>query len=172
MEGRNVETIGVRRTGWAALDRDPQQDKVEFVCPYCGARDEKNARRERALYHFTGGLLGRIGRREELICSDNGKSKRGAIFAPRFFSSGLKNLSSGASIRSGRSSRGQRLRAVRGPGSGLAGCKIRDGRWFHGAGTGPSERDPVRWLRRWVYRRKTECRPKQPLPELPCPTWT
>jgi predicted RNA-binding Zn-ribbon protein involved in translation (DUF1610 family) len=36
MEGRNVETIGVRRTGWAALDRDPQQDKVEFVCPYCG----------------------------------------------------------------------------------------------------------------------------------------
>ena len=57
MEGRNVETIGVRRTGWAALDRDPQQDKVEFVCPYCGARDEKNARRERALYHFTDGFL-------------------------------------------------------------------------------------------------------------------
>jgi predicted RNA-binding Zn-ribbon protein involved in translation (DUF1610 family) len=57
MEGRNVETIGVRRTGWAALDRDPQQDKVEFVCPYCGERDEKNARRERALYHFTDGFL-------------------------------------------------------------------------------------------------------------------
>src|SRR5579863_3155628 len=57
MDGRNVETIGVRRTGWAALDRDPQQDKVEFVCPYCGARDEKNARRERALYHFTDGFL-------------------------------------------------------------------------------------------------------------------
>jgi predicted RNA-binding Zn-ribbon protein involved in translation (DUF1610 family) len=57
MDGRNVETIGVRRTGWAALDRDPQQDKVEFVCPYCGARDQKNARRERALYHFTDGFL-------------------------------------------------------------------------------------------------------------------
>jgi hypothetical protein len=57
MDGRNVETIGVRRTGWAALDRDPQQDKVEFVCPYCGARDEKNARRERMLYHFTDGFL-------------------------------------------------------------------------------------------------------------------
>ena len=40
MDRRNVETIGVRRTGWAALDRDPQQDKAEFVCPYCGARDK------------------------------------------------------------------------------------------------------------------------------------
>jgi hypothetical protein len=53
----HIEVIGVRRTGWAALDRDPQQDKVEFVCPYCGARDQKNARRERALYHFTDGFL-------------------------------------------------------------------------------------------------------------------
>ena len=57
MDRRNVETIGVRRTGWAALDRDPQQDKVEFVCPYCGARDQKNARRERTQYHFTDGFL-------------------------------------------------------------------------------------------------------------------
>jgi len=42
--GRNLETVGVRRTGWAALDRDPQQDTVEFICPHCGARDQKNAR--------------------------------------------------------------------------------------------------------------------------------
>jgi hypothetical protein len=45
MERRFTEVVGVRRTGWAALDRDPQQDKVEFVCPHCGARDQKNARR-------------------------------------------------------------------------------------------------------------------------------
>jgi hypothetical protein len=57
MAEHNVETIGVRRTGWAALDRDPQLDKVEFVCPYCGARDQKNARRERTQYHFTDGFL-------------------------------------------------------------------------------------------------------------------
>jgi hypothetical protein len=54
---RFVEVVGVRRTGWAALDRDPQQDKVEFTCPHCGARDQKNARRERSLYHFTDGFL-------------------------------------------------------------------------------------------------------------------
>jgi hypothetical protein len=52
-----IEVVGVRRTGWAALDRDPQQDKVEFVCPHCGMRDQKNARRERSLYHFTDGFL-------------------------------------------------------------------------------------------------------------------
>ncbi len=57
MGRRNLETVGVRRTGWAALDRDPQQDTVEFICPHCGARDKKNARRERALYHFTDGFL-------------------------------------------------------------------------------------------------------------------
>jgi hypothetical protein len=57
MHRRIVEAVGVRRTGWAALDRDPQQDKVEFVCPHCGARDQKNARRERALYHFSDGFL-------------------------------------------------------------------------------------------------------------------
>lgn len=54
---RHREVIGVRRTGWAALDRDPQSDKVEFVCAHCGARDQKNARRERTLYHFTDGFL-------------------------------------------------------------------------------------------------------------------
>ena len=54
---RFIEAVGVRRTGWAALDRDPQQDKVEFICPHCGAHDQKNARRERSLYHFTDGFL-------------------------------------------------------------------------------------------------------------------
>jgi transcription elongation factor Elf1 len=57
MDRRNLETVGVRRTGWAAMDRDPQQDKVEFVCPHCGERGEKNARRERTQYHFTDGFL-------------------------------------------------------------------------------------------------------------------
>ena len=57
MERRNVVTVGVRRTGWAALDRDPQLDKVEFICPHCGERGEKNARRERTQYHFTDGFL-------------------------------------------------------------------------------------------------------------------
>ena len=57
MDQNNTETLGVRRTGWAALDRDPQQDKVEYVCPHCGARGAKNARRERAQYHFTDGFL-------------------------------------------------------------------------------------------------------------------
>jgi hypothetical protein len=56
MDGRNVETVGVRRTGWAALDRDPQQDTVEYICPHCGAKGQKNARRERAQYHFTDGF--------------------------------------------------------------------------------------------------------------------
>jgi hypothetical protein len=57
MNRQHLEALGVRRTGWAALDRDPQQDTVEFVCPHCGARDQKNARRERAEYHFTDGFL-------------------------------------------------------------------------------------------------------------------
>src|SRR5260370_720063 len=51
MDRHNLETVGVRRTGWAALDRDPQQDTVEFICPHCRARDKKNARREHARYH-------------------------------------------------------------------------------------------------------------------------
>jgi peptide subunit release factor 1 (eRF1) len=57
MDERNKETVGVRRTGWAALDRDPQKDKVEYTCPHCGKRGEKNARRERAQYHFTDGFV-------------------------------------------------------------------------------------------------------------------
>jgi hypothetical protein len=57
MHRRNLETVGVRLTGWAALDRDPQEDTVEFVCPKCGSRGHKNARRERTSYRFTDGFL-------------------------------------------------------------------------------------------------------------------
>jgi hypothetical protein len=57
MERRYPEVVGVRRTGWAALDRDPQVDRVEFVCPHCGKQGQKNARRERTQYHFTDGFL-------------------------------------------------------------------------------------------------------------------
>lgn len=57
MDRHNPEVIGVRRTGWAALDRDPQKDTLEFVCPHCGTRGERKARRERAQYHFTDGFL-------------------------------------------------------------------------------------------------------------------
>jgi hypothetical protein len=51
------QVVGVRRTGWAALDRDPLQDKIEFACPHCGAQGSKTARRERAQYRFTDGFL-------------------------------------------------------------------------------------------------------------------
>ncbi len=57
MKGRNPEVVGVRYTGWAALDRDPQADRVEFVCPHCGASSDKAARRARADYRFTDGFL-------------------------------------------------------------------------------------------------------------------
>ncbi len=57
MNRRSIETVGVRYTGWAALDRDPQEDVVEFVCPHCGQRGTKAARRARARYHFTDGFL-------------------------------------------------------------------------------------------------------------------
>jgi len=40
MERRYPEVVGVRRTGWAALDRDPQEDRVEYVCPHCGKRGQ------------------------------------------------------------------------------------------------------------------------------------
>lgn len=48
MNRHTEETVGFRYTGWAALDRDPQEDKVEFVCPHCGQRGE---------YHFTDGFV-------------------------------------------------------------------------------------------------------------------
>jgi hypothetical protein len=51
------EAVGVRVTGWAALDRDPKEDVVEYVCPHCRQRGTKNARRERTEYHFTDGFL-------------------------------------------------------------------------------------------------------------------
>jgi hypothetical protein len=57
MDRRIPEVIGVRRTGWAALDRDPQEDTVEFRCPHCGAQAQKKARRERTEYRFTDGFL-------------------------------------------------------------------------------------------------------------------
>jgi hypothetical protein len=75
MERRYPETVGVRRTGWAALDRDPQEDRIEFVCPHCGARGQKNARRERALYHFTDGFLQDL-QGEVTVCRACGHSLR------------------------------------------------------------------------------------------------
>jgi len=57
MNRHSHETIGVRYTGWAALDRDPQDDAVEYVCPQCGHQGFKAARRDRAQYHFTDGFL-------------------------------------------------------------------------------------------------------------------
>jgi hypothetical protein len=57
MRHRSAETVGVRYTGWAALDRDPQDDRLEYVCPHCGTPGTKAARRERAEYRFTDGFL-------------------------------------------------------------------------------------------------------------------
>ena len=57
MSQHSLETIGVRYTGWAAIDRDPQEDAVEYVCPHCSHRGFKAARRDRAEYHFTDGFL-------------------------------------------------------------------------------------------------------------------
>jgi hypothetical protein len=53
----SLETIGVRYTGWAALNRDPLEDHVEFTCPHCGLPGVKNARRPRSAYHFTDGFV-------------------------------------------------------------------------------------------------------------------
>jgi hypothetical protein len=57
MDRHIPEVVGVRRTGWAALERDPQMDIVEFTCPQCGAEGQKKARHERAEYRFTDGFL-------------------------------------------------------------------------------------------------------------------
>ena len=57
MDRRNVETVGIRRTGWAAWTAIRSRDTVEYICPHCGAKGQKNARRERAQYHFTDGFL-------------------------------------------------------------------------------------------------------------------
>ena len=57
MSRSSTETIGVRYTGWAALNRDPLEDLVEFTCPHCGAHGAKAARRPRSEYHFTDGFI-------------------------------------------------------------------------------------------------------------------
>ncbi len=57
MARRSVETLGVRYTGWAAIDRDPQEDRVEFTCPHCGLAGTKPARRPRGSYRFTDGFV-------------------------------------------------------------------------------------------------------------------
>jgi hypothetical protein len=57
MSKLSLETVGVRYTGWAALNRDPLDDRVEFSCPDCGTPGTKPARRPRAEYHFTDGFL-------------------------------------------------------------------------------------------------------------------
>ncbi len=75
MERQYAEVVGVRRTGWAALDRDPQEDRVEYVCPHCGTRGQKNARRERAQYHFTDGFLQDV-QGEVANCRSCGQSLR------------------------------------------------------------------------------------------------
>jgi hypothetical protein len=54
---RGEETVGVRYTGRAALDRDPQNNSVEFVCPHCHSNGAKPARHERTSYHFTDGFV-------------------------------------------------------------------------------------------------------------------
>ena len=50
MSLHSKEAVGVRYTGWAALDRDPQEDLLEYNCPYCGERGMKSARRTHDQY--------------------------------------------------------------------------------------------------------------------------
>ena len=57
MSLHSKEAVGVRYTGWAALGRDPQDDKLEYNCPYCGMPGTKPARRTRDQYRFTDGFL-------------------------------------------------------------------------------------------------------------------
>ena len=52
-----LETLGVRFTGRAALDRDPQDDRLDFTCPHCGTVGTKAARRPHSEYHFTDGFV-------------------------------------------------------------------------------------------------------------------
>ena len=54
---RSAETVGVRYTGWAALNRDPLDDRVEYTCPHCGTKGAKSARRPLSAYHFTDGFI-------------------------------------------------------------------------------------------------------------------
>jgi len=57
MSRTSLETVGVRYTAWAALNRDPLDDRVEYTCPHCGTRGAKPARRARSEYHFTDGFV-------------------------------------------------------------------------------------------------------------------
>lgn len=57
MSRNALETVGVRYTGWAALNRDPLEDRVEYTCPHCGSQGDKTARRPRSAYHFTDGFV-------------------------------------------------------------------------------------------------------------------
>jgi hypothetical protein len=57
MTHHSMATVGVRYTGWAALDRDPQDDRIEFECPRCGTAGSKPARRSRSEYRFIDGFL-------------------------------------------------------------------------------------------------------------------
>ena len=57
MGTQSKETVGVRYTGRAALNRDPQEDMVEYRCPYCGTEGAKPAGHAHAEYRFTDGFL-------------------------------------------------------------------------------------------------------------------
>jgi hypothetical protein len=57
MNRPSLETVGVRYTGWVALNRDPLDDSVEYTCPDCGEHGRKAARRPRSEYHFTDGFV-------------------------------------------------------------------------------------------------------------------
>lgn len=57
MSRLSTETVGIRYTGRAALNRDPQDDRLEFICPHCGTVGSKPARRSRGEYHFTDGFV-------------------------------------------------------------------------------------------------------------------
>ncbi len=51
------EVVGMRLTGWAALDREPQEDVIEFRCHHCGAASQERARRGRTESPITAGFM-------------------------------------------------------------------------------------------------------------------
>jgi len=57
MSLKSKDAVGVRYTGWAALHRIPQEDVLEYNCPYCGKPGIKAARRTHDQYHFTDDFL-------------------------------------------------------------------------------------------------------------------
>src|ERR1700687_3268240 len=56
MSLHSKEAVGVRYTGWAALDRDPQEDFVEYNCPSFREPRIKPPRPTHDQYHFTDGF--------------------------------------------------------------------------------------------------------------------